>query len=654
MPGFEHLDSAVDLGKALAPITPEEVKTEDELWSDDVALGIVLSDVDSGVAFENYKNHVINMEAADTLVRQYVPPRKWPNSDKDRSTLGVPVVLEAIEKIMPTLHMSVWGSGKDPFLVTPKGKTNPAAARAWQHLLRWCVKTSGLKEGSRLSMKTALTYGFTVGSWGWETEEYTPERYKMSDDGQNVELDDSVETQCIPKPKFECMNLRNVVIDPGCSTQDVRQGRFLAKRIAMTGYELASLRDDESYKNIPSDEELSFILATLAEPTVDSMQGLKFNETREFQAQKDTVTASKDPLAQNLEIIEYWTKDRIVTVLQRKIVIRNEQNEFKKLPFVSIAFIDVLNSAFGWGVAKLLTGEQRLQQGVMNTWIDSLALQLNPAWQMAKGVGAGNQNISIAPGKVVSTEGELKPLVTPSTTTEAMSAIEASEERANRRVGANGGSNVPTQALRTGTGIQAFQGDVVQRLQYFLEIYLDLFFVPVLESMLGLCKKKLTPAQINQILSDEDGNAYQGNILDVYNADAQVEIIAGVKLTTRQAAAQIAPMLMEMLQAGAVQTSLLVQKKKFDYTEFLQQYLELQGWDVDSLIVDATDEDIQRAQQMNPAFIKGQSEQQLQAQKHQNDLDNIDAKGSIQAQTAVLKQTVKAHLEAGEEQVYGQ
>jgi hypothetical protein len=646
MPGFETLDTAVDLGRALAPVLPDEVKLEDELWSDETALGIVLADVDAGIAFDQARNFVSNLELADDLIRQYVRVRPWPNSDKPRSALGVPVVLEAIEKLMPSIHLSIWGSGKDPFQVTPKGKTSPDAARAWQSLLRWAVRTSDFKENMRLTLKSALTYGFVVGSWGWETCEYKPEKYKLSEDGTNVELDDDVDTVSIPKPTYEALNIRNLVIDPTCTTQDVRKGRFLAKRITMTGYQLLELADDTTYSNIPSSDELSTILALKEESTVDSMQALKGNQTREFQAQQDTLSVSKDPLAQSLEILEYWTPERVVTVLQRRIVIRNEENEFKALPFVSCAFIDILNSAYGWGVAKLLAGEQRLQQGVLNTWIDSLALTLNPAFQMKKGMGSGSQNVSIAPGKLISVEEEMKPLITPSTTQEAMEAIGASEERANRRVGSNGGSNVPNQALRTGTGVQSFQADVQQKLQYFVEIFLELVFVPVLDSFLKLCKRKLTPEQINNILSEQDGAAYQGSVLDIYNADTQIEIISGVKLTSRQAAAQLAPLVMQMTQSQAMQTSLLVQKKKFNYGEYLDELLELQGLDIGSLIVDATDDDMQRAQQLNPAAIKTQGDQQLEQQKHQNDLDLVDAKGSIQAETAVVKQMLKKHLDS--------
>src|SRR6478609_8837159 len=127
MSGFEDLKGAVDLGAALAPITPEEVSF-DEGWDDETALGIVVADVDGAIAYEQAKNFLTNMESADDLVRQYVRVRPWPNTDKPRSALGMPVVVEAIEKILPALHMAIWGSGKDPFEVQAIGRTKAEAA----------------------------------------------------------------------------------------------------------------------------------------------------------------------------------------------------------------------------------------------------------------------------------------------------------------------------------------------------------------------------------------------------------------------------------------------------------------------------------------------------------------------------------------------
>ncbi len=644
MPGFETLKSAVDLNAALAPIQSDEVQFEGE-WSDETALGIVVADVNAAIAYEQAKSFTTSLEVADDLVRGYVRVRPWPNSDKPRSALSMPVVLEAIEKIMPRLHLSLWGSGKDPFLVEPVGKTKKEAAQAWQSILRWASKVSNFKEGSRLTMKNILQYGWGGGTYGWISQEIEKAKYKK--EGSKVVRDTEAKAEVMAQPTYEAFNIRNVGFDPSCPSQDPRGCRFWYKRIVVNGYQLDDFRDDDTYKNIPSREELATILALKEEPAKDSAIALKPNQTRELQAQQDSLPASKDPLMSPLEIIEYRTEDRVVAVLQQRIVIRNEVNE-DGLCVVGCAFIDVLNSLFGFGISRLLNGEQRLQTGVVNTYVDSLALVLNPAYQQTKSTtGNGQQNISIGPGKVVTVEGELKPLVTTDVSETAERAIEASSNRAYRRIGAEGATNAPTQALRTGSGVQAFQTDITQGLQYFMEQYVDLVFIPVLKGWLGQCKSYLQPEDIDRILTDETGKAYVGDHLDIYNGDFKMDIISGVKLTVKQAAAQTAPLILQLLQNSAVQDSLQVQAKKFDYATFAEEYMELQGWDIDQLFVAMTPDDLKRAQEQNQAISRANGQLQLQQQKHSDDLDTVDKKSADQATIAVLRSHLKVEEQKG-------
>jgi len=243
------------------------------------------------------------MESADDLVRQYVRVRPWPNTDKPRSALGMPVVLDAIEKLLPTLHMAIWGSGKDPFLVMPVGKTKPEAARAWQNLLRWAVRKADLKEGSRLTLKNIVTYGFGVGTYGWKTEEIKKRKYRMTADGQGVERDPDAKSEFIARPDFECANLRNIIIDPNCSTQDARKGKFFCKRIVITAYELDDLRNDDTYKNIPTEEELRTILANKQEPTEDSMQALKRQPDQRISGTKRHSTKQQRPSSSTIGVV---------------------------------------------------------------------------------------------------------------------------------------------------------------------------------------------------------------------------------------------------------------------------------------------------------------------------------------------------------------
>jgi hypothetical protein len=642
---FEQLSQAIPTAESLAPIVAQDTAFADEELSDKTALGIVLQDVDTAEKYLQSKNIISNLDNADQLYAGYVKPRVWANG-KNRSSLSMPIVLEAIEKILPTLYMSLFGNGKDPFYLRPVGRTKPEAARAKSKILSWAIKQSDLKEGMRLALKNCLQYGFCVGNYGWTEREQIVKKYVTGEDG-TVKVVKEVVTFNVPT--FETMDLRQILWDPACKVQNLRdrnQGaKYVVKQVFVDANWLDENRDNPLYKNIPTREELRDILAHNMAQATNSLKASQSNQWNELQAEQADKPTSADPLSAPLELLEYWSEDRVIVVLQRVIVIRNEESEFSSLPFPSCAFIDVLNSAIGFGIAKLLAGEQRFQVGVLNTWVDSLSLSLNPVFQIIKGLGAGTQQVTLSPGKVLTETAELKPLITPSVSGEAQNAIGASEQRAAKRIGSQGGADMPTQALRTAQGIQSYQGNATERLQYLLEIFISMVFVPTLEAFLEMSCDHLTKEQIQQILTDAEGKVYEGDILEVYNASVEVEVLAGTKLASRQAAAQLVPVLAQLVAQEPFQDSLAAQGKKFDYAELLDEAIELSGWDLDSLIVDMTPEDVQRQKEQNAALIKAQASQQQQQTDHENKLAEINEKGTVQAGVAVVRSLVKSHAD---------
>lgn len=636
--GFETLDQAQIAAQATAPLLAEEVAFCDETLTDEAALKIVVQDVTLAEQFINSKRQPQQWENADNLYRAVVKSQPWPGTNVPMSNLPMPVVLETVEKLMPSVFLAFF-SDKQPFLLLPTGKTAPDAARAQEKLLMWALKLSNFKEEIRLCLKQWLVYGFTTARWGWKTTSKTKKTYarETATDGKPGKVKKTSKPYDISHPTFEHIELRNILVDPSLREQDCRKGKWVCAQIFTTGYGIDDLRNDPTYKNLPKREELVEILARKDEATEDSMQASKLENMRDLQAQPQRQVSSADPLMQPLELLEYERDDRIITVLQRKIVIRNEENEFDKKTFLSCAFIDVPGSMYGFGVAKLLSGDQRFQVGVANAWINSLALVLNPAYHLKKGTGPGVQNIAVSPGKIINESGELTPLSVASVTQEAQLAIASSESRAARRVGANGGDNMPTQALRTAEGVNSFNQGIVDKLQYAIEIFAGMVFIPALEAFLEVCKDNLQPEDINNILSESDGKAYQGEILDVYNGTCNIDVLSSTKLAARRAAAQLIPLLLQTASAAPVQDSLTAQGKKFNYVELLEEALDLAGWDCDSLIVDASAEEIKRAMQMKPGAQKAAGEAQLLEIQHENKLSEIEATGLAKAGEFAIK-----------------
>jgi hypothetical protein len=633
--GLELLKTALDEGQAQAPFLAEEITPEQ--LSDETALKLVVQDAQMAERYVNSKALPNEWNNIDDLYRAWVPTETWPGTNVPRASLSMPLILEAIENMLSQVHMAFFSDAK-PFAMDPAGKTKPEAARAFGKVLLWSLKMSGAREEFRKVLKSAFLYGQCVGKWGWQISTHQKATYKKDADGS---VKKHVQDHEISRPTFEFVELRNILVDPSLRNHDIRNARYVIHQSFVTADDLEDLTAS-GYTNVPTRAQLADILASQGESTDDSMGGNKVDTQRAYQAEGQDKQFSANPLNQPLEILEYTTRDSVITVLQRKIVIRNEENEFGRINYVSCAFIDVLGAWFGFGVARLLGGEQQLQAGVANRWIDALDLAMNPMWHRKKGVGANSQNINAAPGKVVNDDGELTPIKPNVESAEALQAISTSEARANRRVGANFGQEMPTQAMRTAEGVNSFTAGVQVRLQYFIENFASLVFIPVLEAFVQLAKDNLQPEQINVILSDEDGKEYEADVMDLYNGSYALEVLSSTKLAARRALAAMANQLTQMFTAEPVQNALLAQGKKVNFSEFVQQLIDMTGWPAEGLIVDATPEDIQRAMQMNPAVIAAQAKGQQLDQEHNNDMELEEAKGTARAGVSVVKHILDA------------
>jgi hypothetical protein len=634
MGGFESLRGALDEGRALEPFLEGELRFSDEQLSDLAALKTVLQDAALAEAYRGSKNLPSEWDRIASLYSAQVPPQTWPNSGgKPKSNLGMPLILESIENLLSQIHMAFF-SDPQPFLLEGTGNTKPEAARATAKLLKWAVKQAGFKEEIRKCIKSTLEFGQMGGKWGWQPAEKKTKKFTKSESGV---VSSSAERQLLSAPTFEFVELRYLNPDPALRSHDIRLGKSVVHQIFVTASDLDNLRDNPGYKNIPARGDLKRILANMEEPTTDGLIASKTETWRTYQAEKEVVAANADPLNKPLEILEWTSGDRVISVLQRKIVIRNTENEFERINYVSQAFVDVIGSFYGFGVGMLLEGEQRFEQGVVNAWIDGLSLVLNPMWHRKKGVGTQTQNITASPGKVVNDDGDLAPLEKNSVTAEALQAIETSEARANRRVGSNFGSEMPTQAMRTAEGVNSFTSGLQVRLQYFVEQFAENVFIPVLEAFVEMMKENMQPKDIDCILSEDDGKTYEGDHLEIYNGTVSIDVLSSTKLAARRAMVSMVPLLLQLFATEPVQDSLAAQNKKLDYVELVSEVCDLAGWPMQDLIVDATPQDIQRYMQLQPGAQAAQAKAQQSNQDHQNALDLEEHKGTVRAGVQVVK-----------------
>src|SRR5690348_11163578 len=116
--------------------------------ADEAALKLVLQDVLVAEQYLNSKALPIEWNNTEELYRAYIPVETGPNSDKLKARLPMPVVLEAIETLLPQTYLAFF-SDEQPFELDAEGKTKPEAARAISKLVCWAIEQSKFKEEIR-------------------------------------------------------------------------------------------------------------------------------------------------------------------------------------------------------------------------------------------------------------------------------------------------------------------------------------------------------------------------------------------------------------------------------------------------------------------------------------------------------------------------
>jgi hypothetical protein len=654
-------------------LDPEKIPVTPGLPEDDPAVQLVLKDLNLAEYYLLAKGMTVEWDKDDRLYLFRMPQVFWEGSSVPRSSLGMPLIMEHIESIMPQV-MNALFNDDPPFIADPMPKTSAEAARATQHVISYQLDEMGFREETRIGVKEGLGYGTSFWKllWAqykqqrmkWQREE--PPEVKSSAAGPvSLPTKKSKKLKYVPEeikingPRIQHLHVRHVVVDPSCRRPDIRKAKYVIHRTYPTLADLEELRGKHGYDKLPSAEYLKALFNPPKEmPERSLLEGRSTTSVlntgvssldinMEFKAMPRWQTPSNDPNLQPLECLEYWTKEKCIVVLNRKLCIKNDRNPFGFLPFLSINYIDVPDSFYGIGVAKLLGGEQRLQQGVINSRLDDLALRLSGTFIRKRGSNTPTQQVRLRPGGIIDSDDEkgIQMIQYPPAMTDAFEEVAQSDMRAQRRTGANemvtqGTMPGKGQVGRTASGVQTLSAGVGARLGYFVDFIANLYFIPALEAIHTMNSLWLDEEQIDDILTSKLGQDYKGDALDVKNARLKFRMLAGAKMRSRQQRSQTWPQMSQFLMSPEIQGALSDQGMKLDIAEVVQQWFDVtETPGRQSLIVKLTDEDKKRIAAKNE-FMQQQS---ADAQKHRNAMQQIEEKGIAQAGTHVIK-TLAEHV----------
>ncbi len=694
------LEQPVAVGQPLnQQVEKFDIKTS-EVKSKDTALDLVIQDTQRAEKFIMARLWMSEWRVAKAIYEAPIKQEYWRDTLVPRASNSYPLCAQHVRAILDSTMPALFPEWP-PFEIEPTEGTPRQVARAWEAALAFQIRQAGFKQTMRLIAKDALVFGTGIGKWGWETFERKRTVYqrkarpqvistavpevpdtvvhtKESDELEAMDIDETVS-----RPFFTRCEINHTLVSPGLREPDIRKATYVIYRDYLTIRDLNRLRGFEGWEIPPEDE-----LKRLAEPPAEQAPSApQENEATAYPAQGHRplpryTDESADPLEHKLEVLEHWTPDRVIAVLQRKRVIRNEENKFHELPFVSCYWDDIPGTFYGFGIPRRIGSIQTHIQGLRNLRLDDVNLNLQNVWLEERGTNIAGQPIKLYPGarnKVDKIDG-VKPLIKQPVLSEAYREEQVLVADAEKTTGANEllvQGSMPAAGRssmgRTATGAGLMGGASSSRIQSFVDVVSEQVFIPTLYAFLHMDRELLEPDLLRKIVGktlwEDLEKSHGGDLLvEMCNGAADIELSmqAGTSMGARRAMAAALPLEMQMYMAPAVQSGLADAGLKVNWVELSRRMEQASGWkSQDDVIVPISDEEKQARIMSDPEIVKGkvtaeriaqlhQQNKDLASQEHGQRLAEIDAKGLAGAGKDVITRALeRAAVKANMDQIAG-
>jgi hypothetical protein len=620
----------------------KEIKMPGDKWSDERAFKIVKSDF---AYAESYRVHAHDWRYrnASELYLAWAGQRYWDGTRVPRSSLGIYVVFEQVESMLPKIVDSLCDPESYDFF-----SDNDDAAALWKQLILKQLEETHYREQIRLAAKSSLIYGNGILEWGMEDYEDEIIEFERSQKLKNVipmqhpiagwvnipqsevNYKRKINNEKKRRPYLKYRSIIDCYVNPNCESPCLQSpGNYFIYRTYMAAEDLKAMRGMADW-SIPDDDTLAEYskAKTTANQDVTKLSAELFR----YNMWNPALDYSSDPGLKRIETIWYTTADRKITLLNREHVAYNQPNKYRKINYYSMHYADVLDRWHALAISDVAEGEQRLQQAIINGRVDELALSLHPPMIKKRGVTIPPYQLKTRPGVVIETEnpeGDIKVLEVQNITQQAFIEVEASERRTQRITGMSdlAALGSPTSggnsANRTAAGINTQVGATQDRARYYISNSENETIEPILNSFIWLNKRFMDP-KLGAAWIKLHKDYPNIDPLEVMNAQVVGYCYASVRLQAKANFLQNFPTIAQVIFNPELLQMLAQQQKKTISIEAFERCI----WDSISytprspLIVDMNPQQKQAMQQPPPAEKLQAMIAQMQDQTNKSVHDN--------------------------------
>lgn len=317
-----------------------------------------------------------------------------------RSKLFIPWSFTVVETIIPKVFARdpKWRAvSRNPEPIQQNAPTQengyllstPSQASVVQNLLSYQWSRIGMRLKMYDYIKDSLMYskGYVKVTWDFKTKtKTTMEPVVGKDDEITFKEVKKSEVYC-DDPNVEVIDPFDIYVDPDATS--LKDAAYLIHR-KLVPYSV--LKDNPNYKNV---EQINM---AKNKPASNTYLDNDLNEETRFNNSAPTV----DNYKEEVEVLEYWERDRLIVIANRSIVLRDTPNPYndKKIPFVELDDYRDPHKYYGQSELSVIDPLQREINAIRNQRRDYDNLQLNPVIRMVPGTLRNPNSAVMAPGNV--------------------------------------------------------------------------------------------------------------------------------------------------------------------------------------------------------------------------------------------------------------
>lgn len=634
---------------ASGEITKEQItRTAEGLYAytDEAALNLCLQDADRCDAYMNQQQWSLEWNDADVIFQSPRSGAGGTPTVQTRSRVPRFTLSNHIASIVPKMTGGLFYENPY-FILKPRPGTSQDIIDAKQAVMATQLDDMGFKIEVERGLEQMALLGTQIYMWGWLecdkkvrkfVRKAEPETIKgaftttKAHTSESDAFEPKWETVTVQRPFIKALDIRHVLVDPGCRVGDIRKAKYVIHRDYLTYDDLDSLRDVEGY-DIPDTEELKKFFfppeKTEAAPG-NQTEVLPANLRAWIQhALPRQMDSSSDPMAHTLLSLQRWDNQKVIHVIQqgcRSILIRNEANPFGKIPFYSSNWRNIPDSFHGMGLGKLIGTDQRVEEGVLNAALEILGYSVKPSYIRKKGLNAPTQQIRQSLGGIIDVDDDVdkafRIMELPKIPAEAWQIIGQSQSASAATSGANeqvmqgiSSPGIKTTGMRSGTGAAAVVQANASRLDGPVERFLNQVFVPWLAQMDELNNERLPASVLRTILGEEISADFGKDMdhIEYRNSVFEFDALAGAHLGAKKEFLQAIPFYMQMLNSPPLIQELVEADYEIDAVALVKMFADYTGTRTTGIFKKMSPERKQQKQANSPAALQQQKVQAASA-----------------------------------------